>query len=142
MQFVLPALIVAVAVCVVGFMLWRALRGILSDRSGTDAMAMLQNQMSTNLQQTAGQVEALRKGLSESVQAMSGQVSRSLADTNRTVGDRLDNTTKVIGDVRQKLGALEQSSRRMVELGTDISRLQDILKPPKLRGALGELFLS
>jgi len=58
------------------------------------------------------------------------------------MGDRLDNTTKLMGDVRQQLGQLKESSQRMIEMGQNISTLQDILQPPKLRGGLGELFLA
>jgi DNA recombination protein RmuC len=47
-----------------------------------------------------------------------------------------------MGDVRQQLGQLKESSQRMIEMGQDISKLQDILQPPKLRGSLGELFLA
>jgi len=84
----------------------------------------------------------LRSSLGKSVQTLADQISRSLSDSNKTVGERLDNTTKIIGDVRQQLGHLDESSRRMAEVGKEISKLQEILQPPKLRGALGELFLA
>lgn len=37
---------------------------------------------------------------------------------------------------------MKESSERLIELGKDISKLEDILQPPKLRGGLGELFLG
>lgn len=131
MQYIIPALIIAVAVFMTGLLLARFFSQPLKKKEDDSALALLQNQ-----------VETLRRTLNESMQTFTGQVSRALADSNKTVGDRLENTTKVIGDVRQQLGKLEESSRRMIELGEDISKLEDILQPPKLRGSLGELFLA
>jgi len=136
MQYVLPAIVVGI---VVALTLWILRRG-----SGTQetAWTVVQNQVNESIRQTTSQIDSLQRGLNEAMQTLSGQLARSLADTNRNVGERLDNTTKVMGDVRQQLGQLEASSRHMLELGKDISTLQDILRPPKLRGSLGELFLA
>lgn len=79
--------------------------------------------------------------LNRSVQSLTSQVTQILSDTNRNVGERLDNTARVVGDVRQKLGQLEEASKRVIQIGEDMSKLQDILKPPKLRGGLGESLL-
>ena len=142
MDMILPALIVVVPILIALFLLHRSLAAMKRDRAGDPAMALLQNQLNAGLEQTARQVGELQASLRDSLQNLGGQVSRGLADTHASVGSRLDNTTKVIGDVRQQLGQLEQSSRRMVEMGKDISRLEEILRPPKLRGSLGELFLA
>ena len=135
-------IIVGIIIAIVGlfasFMIAR-----ISRRSSEDpSLALLQNQVNSNSQQTVQQIEALRQTLGESLQALNQQVTEALSNTNRTVGDRLDATTKVVGDVRQQLGRLEESSKRMEEVGKDIASLEDILKPPKLRGSLGELFLA
>jgi DNA recombination protein RmuC len=139
MEFVLPALIIGAAIIAAVFIATR-----LPGRRRTDdaPMALLQNQINATVQQITQQNEALRKSLNEAIQALSGQMSKSLTDSNKAVGDRLDNTAKVIGDVRQQLGQLKESSERIIELGKDISSLEDILQPPKLRGGLGELFLG
>jgi len=73
---------------------------------------------------------------------LSGQLSQSMADMNRNVGDRLDNAAKMFGDVKQQLGMLDQSSRAILEVGKNISGLENILKPPKIRGGLGETLLE
>ena len=141
MEYVFPALIVAAAVIVAAVIVRRQAGGRQARQSEVD-VSLLQNQIDASARQSAQQVDNLRQGLGESMQALSSQLSRSLADANRSVGERLDSTSKVIGDVRQQLGKLDESSRRMVEMGNDISMLQQILQPPKLRGSLGELFLS
>jgi DNA recombination protein RmuC len=99
-------------------------------------------------------VTSLRKGrdadvnpqamelLNQSVQGLNQQVTQVLFDSNKSISDRLDNTHTVVGDLRQKLGRLEEASKQMLDVGKDISKLQDILQPPKLRGGMGELFLQ
>ncbi|MBL7076581.1 MAG: DNA recombination protein RmuC [Kiritimatiellae bacterium] len=135
----LSALIIAAAIIVTGLLLYWLLNRSLRRN---DSMSLLQNQVNAATQQSSQQVEALRKGVADSLQALTSQLNQSLATSSKQVGDRLDSTTKIIGDVRQQLGQLEKSSKRMLEVGTDIAHLQEILQPPKLRGSLGELFLG
>ncbi|MBM3155428.1 MAG: DNA recombination protein RmuC [Chloroflexi bacterium] len=42
----------------------------------------------------------------------------------------------------ERLGKLEKATERLIEVGQDISSLQDILQPPKLRGILSETLLE
>jgi DNA recombination protein RmuC len=79
--------------------------------------------------------------LNQSVNGLNQQVTQLLTESSKSISDRLDNTNTVVGDLRQKLGRLEEASRQMLDVGKDISRLQDILQPPKLRGSMGEFFL-
>jgi DNA recombination protein RmuC len=60
----------------------------------------------------------------------------------KSVGDRLDNAARVVGEVQKNLGALGEASEKIFEVGKDIAGLQDILRAPKLRGGLGEYFLT
>ncbi len=55
---------------------------------------------------------------------------------------RLESNQKTIREVTNKLSILEESSKRIFEVGKDISSLHDILKAPKLRGGLGEYVLA
>lgn len=50
--------------------------------------------------------------------------------------------TRLMGDFQNRLGQLQESTQSMIRIGQDISSLEDILKAPKLRGILGELFLE
>jgi DNA recombination protein RmuC len=138
MEYVVAALILGGAAVVAAFLLRRA----PDARRPEMSLDLLQNQLGQGLEQTARQMESLATGIRDAMQNLSGQVARSIADSNRNVGERLDAAGAVMGDLRQKLGLLEASSQRMSEIGRDIASLQDILKPPKLRGALGELFLG
>ncbi len=137
---IVTGLILGIAILAAAWWLRRALVPPAGARD--EAIAMLQSQINASTQQSAQQVEALRQGLQSAIQTLSGEVSRALSDSTHSVGSRLDAATRVMGDVKQSLGQLEESSRRIVELGKDISSLQEILQPPKLRGSLGELFLA
>jgi DNA recombination protein RmuC len=61
---------------------------------------------------------------------------------SRTVGERLDGTIQVFGDLREKLGELTQRTKYIEEVGKSISSLQEILRAPKFRGSFGELMLE
>src|SRR6266404_9888722 len=83
------------------------------------------------LAQLTGQMnERLREGLE--------LVQRSQA----AVGERLDNTSRVIGDVQKGLGELREAASKVYEVGRDVASLHDILRAPKLRGGLGEFLLG
>ena len=93
--------------------------------------------------------DALAKTLLQEFQNLRTQVNERLRENvevvqraNQTVGERLDNAARVVGDVRSKLGKMEEATARMLAVGEDISSLQEILRAPKLRGGLGELFLG
>lgn len=65
-----------------------------------------------------------------------------VTDSQKNVGARLETAAKVVGDLQGKLGKLEEANARILEVGKDIRGLQEILSTPKLRGNLGEFFLS
>ncbi len=60
----------------------------------------------------------------------------------RTVGERIEGSMGVFGDVREKLGELAKSARDMEEVGKSITGLQEALRAPKFRGGFGELGLE
>jgi len=61
---------------------------------------------------------------------------------SKTVGERIADTTRVFGEVREKLGELAKGTQQIEEVGKNISSLQDILRAPKFRGGFGELLLE
>jgi len=95
------------------------------------------------------EVGRLSQLLSTQLSSLSDQVGKQLSSTAEllqrqegTLGQRLSGVQGVVADVKEKLGALEEASRRIAELAQDIATLQDILRAPKARGGLGEWLLS
>lgn len=141
MEYLLTALIVIGIIIVILLIRSSFLRGGQSD-AGAQALNLLQNQINANTAETTRKVESLQRGLQEELQHLNEIVERRLSETGRSVGERLENTTKVISDVRQQLGKMDEASQRIFDVGRDISELQQTLQAPKLRGAMGEYLLQ
>ncbi|MFQ5900085.1 MAG: DNA recombination protein RmuC [Thermodesulfobacteriota bacterium] len=143
---IIVVLLVLVIIAVVGIVMWTVNK---TRGQETNSMALMQ-------QQLEGLREQLRLGLEGNVQVINqqlGQVTGSLNErlkestevlerVNKGVGERLDNAARVVGDVQRKLGQVEEANKRIYDIGKEIASLQEILRAPKLRGILGELFLG
>ena len=81
-------------------------------------------------------------GLTQQVSLLQGQLTQSLGETRKAMDGRLDGTAQVIKEVSRQLGQLGEKTQQLAAIGQDISSLQNILRTPKLRGNLGELFLT
>jgi len=87
---------------------------------------------------TLQQFNALSQQLDRRLKENIDILQRSSSDMNR----RLDHTARIINSVTSSLSQLSEFSKRIFEVGRDISSLQDILKAPKLRGGFGEYLLG
>jgi DNA recombination protein RmuC len=86
----------------------------------------------------AKNLETLQARFTEIVNTLNEQLSR----TQTNIAQQLDSSSTLMGEVKERLGELSETARVIQELGKDISSLQDILRAPKLRGGIGELFLE
>ncbi len=71
-----------------------------------------------------------------------GQVTQQLQKSTGDLNSRLDNAARVVQEVSKGLGSLSEATQKVFLVGKDIASLQEILRSPKLRGGLGELFLG
>ena len=76
------------------------------------------------------------------VNSQLNQVTQQLQKSTGDLNSRLDNAARVVQEVSKGLGSLSEATKKVFDVGKDIASLQEILRSPKLRGGLGELFLG
>jgi DNA recombination protein RmuC len=82
--------------------------------------------------------EEMRRGM----EARVGGVEKRLDTGQQTIAEHLGRSGSLLQEVGEKLGRLHDASQRIEKLAGEVTRLEDLLKPPKLRGTLGEMFLE
>ena len=80
--------------------------------------------------------------ISSQVNDRLGQMSQTLQDANKIISQNLGSTASVFGNVKEQLGRLEVTNKQIVDISRDISSLQELLRAPKFRGAMGEVLLE
>lgn len=105
-----------------------------------------ENQALTLMQQQLGQ---LTMNLNQQLQNINSQFLK----TSGTIGQQLQSMTsqlldttgqigESLGHVQSHLGKVEVVTREVLEKSKNIASLEDLLRAPKFRGGLGELFLG
>src|SRR3989338_8507944 len=119
-----------------------------SKKGSDQSLSLFQQQITSLQEQLRISLEASTARISEYLQQQSGQwqqthqtVGERLDNVSQTVGQRLDNAARVVMQLDQRMGKVEEATKRVFEVGQDIASLQEILRAPKLRGNLGEQFL-
>jgi DNA recombination protein RmuC len=69
-------------------------------------------------------------------------MQKSLQAGQNTLTQSVQSSQKVLGELHTQIGGLQKSTEQMLQLGTDVRRLEDILSSPKLRGQIGEWSLE
>jgi DNA recombination protein RmuC len=80
--------------------------------------------------------------IQQEMNALREQMSTNLSQNTGTINQRLDNAARLYGELRDQLGQLSQANAQIQAMVKDVSSLQDILRPPKLRGGMGEVLLE
>lgn len=109
-----------------------------NDAGATKLLELMNQQMSENLKNVNQQLHTSESRMNERLKEMVETMQRQ----HQTVDKRLDNAAKAYTKVDSHLAKMQESNKRIYDVGKDISSLQELLKAPKLRGALGEYFLS
>ena len=127
------------------FLLWRRGKG-----PGTDpTIALLQQQVGqmaaqqdSRLAQIAEQLGGTLQNLNTNINERLGQGHQLNQQSQKMITERLEAAAKTMGDLRQQLGQLDQATRNVTQVASEVRKLQDILQSPKLRGGLGEWSLD
>ncbi len=69
-------------------------------------------------------------------------LNQKLSEVRSDVTKHLSTSQTTLSNITENLTDLKNTSQKMLETGKDIQSLQDILKPPKLRGEIGQTFLE
>ncbi len=126
------AILLYVLVGAVILLLWQRLgRNDRRQEAAPNVMAELQRELGT-----------LRSSIQDQILQLSGQMNTHLERNTRFLQESHEQYSRTVGQVQHRLGELQEVTRSMLTIGKDISSLQNILKAPKLRGGLGELFLG
>ncbi len=98
--------------------------------------------MFQNLRSTTEAVNQQLSVVRDSLKQTTEQFNQQLSSQTSTIGTRLDNAAKVIQELQKSQGQLMQAGEEIKQLGQSMTKLEELLKAPKLRGGLGELLLE
>lgn len=113
--------IVATAIISVGFLfIYSQLRQIQKKENDKESLLVLTEWL---------------KGMQSSVEKNTEMTQKQLAESSRSLNERLDRAATVIAGVQKEVG-------QMSEIGRSMKELQEFLNSPKLRGNLGEHILK
>jgi DNA recombination protein RmuC len=93
------------------------------------------------LSQAKGFTQQL-KDLKAAQENLTQSLQQSIITNQDSVNKNLQFHSQTLKDLSSQLGQLQGANNRIIELGTDIKSLQQILASPKLRGNLGEWSLE
>jgi DNA recombination protein RmuC len=82
--------------------------------------------------------EAMRRSVEDRVRG----VEQTLSQGQKGVAEHLGESGKLLKDVGEQMGRVFEASQKIEKLAGNVTRLEDLLKPPKMRGTLGEAFLE
>ncbi len=117
----LVVILLVVVVALAGFALWES----------RESRRSLQAELS-------GQRKEMAQSLANAQQALQQRIDGIDSRLNRSLTSSADTMAKIHTD----LESVRSSASRILEVGQNISSLQDILRPPKLRGGFGEMLLE
>ena len=102
------------------------------------AIDMVQKQM----EEIRGSINKVYSDNQNILQKVNSDFTQTMQNLDKNTNARLDNAAKAIKEVYGRLGEVQESTKKVTELAQSISSLEEIMKAPKLRGGMGELFLS
>ena len=130
MESALLAVVIVLIMAVLGLLVW--LLSIFFKSKEDTAVH------SANITLLAQQLEALRAAQDKT----SENLQKSLQSGQTNLTQNLQSSQQVLSQLNTQIGELQGTNRQMLQLGTEVRRLQDILSSPKLRGQMGEWSLE
>ncbi|MFH0839198.1 MAG: DNA recombination protein RmuC [Candidatus Omnitrophota bacterium] len=135
---VLLLLLVLVALLLLIKTFIKKLKDITQSKESDQTLIMLHQRVDQVSNMVQSQLNAVATQVNERLK----ETAQVVSTAHKTIGDRLDSATNVIGNVHKSLGRLEEGVKEVLNVGKDISSLQDLLRAPKFRGGIGEFLLD
>ena len=142
-------LVIFLGFAILGWLFLARLQSLLREKRDDSSLLLMQQQIDQLRVQLGQVLDRSTQLIQQQLGQMIGHVNERLKEnaevlsrTQQSLGERLDNAAQIVGTVQRSLGGLEESNRKIYEVGKDIASLQEILRAPKLRGGLGEFFLE
>ncbi len=130
MEQILMIVAAVLLLAVVGLLVWL----IATSSAGREKIAG----QSANIGLLQQQLEALKAAQDKTTESL--QQSLQTGQSSLTAG--LQSNQQVLSSLNTQIGELQGTNKQMLQLGTEMRRLQDILSSPKLRGQMGEWSLE
>ncbi len=127
----------------VAFLSLRArLSALKRGEEDSQALSLMQQrigQLDQNLnQQLSNNTSSLQDQLNRLVQNMNQQLQGLNSQFQKTTGD----IGQTLGSVKQDMGRMETVTREVLDKARSIAQLEELLRAPKFRGGMSELFLA
>ena len=78
------------------------------------------------------------EGIKDSQQSNTQTLEKNLQTSQQSISQYLQTSQQTLTKLHKQIGQIEGANQQMLRFGTDVRKLQDILKSPKLRGQMGE----
>lgn len=130
MQTILVAVGAVLVLAILGLLVWLIISSFAARKEIAGQAAGI-----SLLQQ---QLEALKTAQDKTTE----NLTKSLQTGQSTLTQSLQSSQKVLGELHSQIGQLQGTNKQMMQIGTEVKRLQDILGSPKLRGQMGEWSLE
>ena len=130
MELILTVIISVLVLVVLGLLVWL----IVSNSGNAEKMAGQQASIGL-LQQQLDNLKTAQDKTTESL-------NKSLQTGQSTLNQSLQSSQKTLSELHSQIGELQGTNKQMMQMGTEIKRLQNILSSPKLRGQMGEWSLD
>ena len=115
---------------VLGLLIWL----IISHSASREKLAG----QATGIGLLAQQFESLKAAQDRTSEAL----QKSLQTGQSAISQNLQSSQQVLSRLNSQIGELQGTNKQMLQVGTEVRRLQDILSGPKLRGQMGEWSLE
>ena len=100
----------------------------------------LKNQSAAEM--VKGDVVELSRTIAQLQQTMGDKLERSSNNVQISVQKQLSESSRLVADVTRRLAKLDETNRRVVDVADELKTLQNVLSNPKQRGVFGEFYLN